>query len=393
MSAETARQFQALEAQAQTIMSVFMKAGYEAVAPSLIQPADVFLDVVGESLRARTYVFTDPDGAELCLRPDITVPACRLYLERHPKADAKVRYCYNGPAFRFQPAGAGTAHPREFRQAGLEMFGDPAKEKADAEIMALAIAAVKATGLERKRLRIGDVAMFQDLLAALPMPDRWRRRLRHRFWRPDAFRAELTRLSTAPGEQTRRLPVEIQTMLDPANRKATERAIARHLETSGIEPVGVRSLSEIVDRLLEGVEDARSAPLPKETVEIIDSYLKVAAPARAAGARLRDLTNSRGISLDNAIDVYHRRLEKISAAGIDLAAVEFAADFGLKIEYYTGFVFEIAAPEQLGPQSPIAGGGRYDGLLKAVGAPKEVPAVGCAIHTERLLSIVGGQRK
>ena len=76
MAAETARKFEALEAQAQKLMAVFIKAGYEAVAPSMIQPAALFLDVIGESLRARTYVFVDPDGDELCLRPDLTVPTC-----------------------------------------------------------------------------------------------------------------------------------------------------------------------------------------------------------------------------------------------------------------------------------------------------------------------------
>lgn len=389
MPAETARQFQALEAQAQTIMQVFGKAGYEAVAPALIQPADVFLDVVGESLRARTYVFTDPDGAELCLRPDITVPTCRLYLERHPKADVKARYCYNGPAFRFQPAGAGSERPREFRQAGLELFGETAREKADAEVLALTVNALKAAGLERKRLRIGDVGLFQALIDAIPMPDRWRARLRHRFWRPSAFRAELARLASSPGEQTKLLPVDVQTALDPTNRKGTERAVHQYLEANGIEVFGVRTVSEIVDRMLEGIEDARSSPLPKEAVALIDSYLKVTAPARAAGARLRDLLGTRGVDVDQALDVYHRRLEKIAATGLDLASMEFAADFGLRIEYYTGFVFEVTVPDLMPADTPLAGGGRYDGLLKAVGSPRDVPAVGVAIHTERLLQIAG----
>ena len=39
MTAETTREFEALEAQAQTLMSVFTKAGYDAVAPAIIQPA------------------------------------------------------------------------------------------------------------------------------------------------------------------------------------------------------------------------------------------------------------------------------------------------------------------------------------------------------------------
>jgi ATP phosphoribosyltransferase regulatory subunit len=40
----------------------------------------------------------------------------------------------------------------------------------------------------------------------------------------------------------------------------------------------------------------------------------------------------------------------------------------------------------LGRRSPVAGGGRYDHLLKAVGAPVDVPAVGAAVHTDRLVT-------
>src|SRR3972149_2418875 len=115
------------------------RAGYEQVAPSIIQPADVFLDQIGEQVRSRTYVFTDLAGDELCLRPDLTVPVSRLYLERHPRADTPARYCYNGPAFRFQPQGDIEAHPREFRQAGIECFGESDKESADVEIVLLAV--------------------------------------------------------------------------------------------------------------------------------------------------------------------------------------------------------------------------------------------------------------
>ena len=123
MAAESAKEFEALEAQAAALLGLFTRAGYEPVAPSIIQPADIFLDRVGEAIRNRTYVFNDLAGEELCLRPDLTVPVSRLYLERHPEAKVEARYCYNGPAFRFQPGGGSQAHPREFRQAGIESFG------------------------------------------------------------------------------------------------------------------------------------------------------------------------------------------------------------------------------------------------------------------------------
>ena len=183
---------------------MFTRAGYEPVAPAVIQPAGLFLDVVGEALRARTYVFTDPDGEELCLRPDLTVPTCRLHLARHPAGDVPARYCYNGPAFRYQPGGADSAHPREFRQAGIESFAAADREQDDAAVLrAHRRGAARRRALREFELRIGDLGLFAALLDALPMPERWRRRLRHQFWRPEAFRAELARL-TSPGALARR---------------------------------------------------------------------------------------------------------------------------------------------------------------------------------------------
>src|SRR4029078_6132990 len=167
MAAESAKEFEALEAQATTLLDSFRRAGFEQVAPSILQPADIFLDQLGEGIRSRTYVFTDLAGDELCLRPDLTVPVSRLYLERYPKADQPARYCYNGPAFRFQPHGDNRAHPREFRQAGIECFGEADTESADVEIVLLAVEAVRRAGLKDFRLRFGDIAPFYSLIDAL----------------------------------------------------------------------------------------------------------------------------------------------------------------------------------------------------------------------------------
>ena len=195
MAAELARKFEALEAQAATLLEMFRKGGYEQVAPSIIQPADVLLDQIGEAIRGRTYVFTDLTGAELCLRPDLTVPVSRLYLERHPRADVEARYCYNGPAFRFQPKSASGTHPREFRQAGIECFGVADRDSADAEVVLLVADAVRSAGLKQFNFRFGDIALFYALLDALSLPERWRLKLRHYFWRPPAFHALLSRLA------------------------------------------------------------------------------------------------------------------------------------------------------------------------------------------------------
>ena len=67
------------------------------------------------------------------------------------------------------------------------------------------------------------------------------------------------------------------------------------------------------------------------------------------------------------------------------AGVEFVVDNRLVrgLDYYTKTAFEIQyAP--LGAQSAVAGGGRYDGLIKEIGG-EDTPAVGFAAGLERIL--------
>ena len=384
--------FEALEAQARTLLAVFIAAGYEAVAPEVIQPAGVFLDVVGEALRGRTYVFTDMDGKELCLRPDLTVPTCRLYLQRHPAADSEAYYSYNGPAFRFQPASADAAHPREFRQAGIEAFGDKDAGEADARTLVLVLRALQQAGLPGWKLRIGDVALFDALLRSADLPERWRRRLRHQFLRPDAFRAELKRLSTNPARSAAAFPRALIEALDPDDPEKAELLVTEHLEQGGIELIGTRSAAEIAEGLLAIAADAKAPPLKPETAAVIDAYVRTKTAAPQAPAVLRKLVGKGSAAFNEALDAYERRAMLLGESGVDMGAADFSAEFGRSVGYYTGFVFE-AVVDVLGPASPVGGGGRYDGLLKAVGAPRNVPAVGAAIHTERLLAVMRGGRR
>ena len=56
------------------------------------------------------------------------------------------------------------------------------------------------------------------------------------------------------------------------------------------------------------------------------------------------------------------------------------------LDYYTRTTFEIQTDE-LGSQNAVAGGGRYDGLVKQLGGPDH-PAIGFAIGVERLVTLV-----
>ena len=61
------------------------------------------------------------------------------------------------------------------------------------------------------------------------------------------------------------------------------------------------------------------------------------------------------------------------------------------LDYYTRTAFEVVA-EGLGAQNTVAAGGRYDGLVHALGGP-DIPGIGFAIGMERLLLIVPEERR
>jgi ATP phosphoribosyltransferase regulatory subunit len=385
MTAESATRFEALEDQAEGIMAVFTTKGYERVAPSIIQPADIFLDSVGEAIRSRTYVFTDPDGQELCLRPDLTIPACRIYLARNPKANREARYAYNGPAFRFQRGKPDALRPREFRQAGIECFGAHDREQAEAEVLGLVLEALRSAGLRGFVLRLGDLGLLRALLEALPIPARWRSRLVASFWRPESFRATLKQLASPANPLADPAVAALARRLDPSDPETAEAGVGTLLEERKLTFIGARTLGEITDRVLAAAADMREQPLSGEVVRIVEDYLAIAGSPEAAGREIAKLAGAAGIDLAEALDRYDRRLACFGKAGVGLQLSQFAADFGRQLEYYSGFVFQIEMPGQ-GIAGQIAGGGRYDGLIASVGGPADVPAVGSAIHTERLLA-------
>ena len=155
--------------------------------------------------------------------------------------------------------------------------------------------------------------------------------------------------------------------------------------------IGARSLSEVTEGLVSIAADAKAKPLRQATVDLINGYLGIEARAEEVTDKVRKLLDRPEDRVDAALAAYERRLGFLKDSGVDMSDVAFSGEFGRNFAYYTGFVFEVVTPS-LGPASPVAGGGRYDGLLEAVGAGCKVPAVGGAIHTERLLAAVRGGR-
>ncbi|HZQ41453.1 MAG TPA: ATP phosphoribosyltransferase regulatory subunit [Rhizomicrobium sp.] len=361
----------ALNDQAVALLKLFGARGYVREEPSVLQPAEIFLDRSGEEIRRRTFTLMDPSGRELALRPDLTIPICREAVL--VKRSFPARISYNGLVFRHQP---GEPHrPTQFFQAGVELLGLEDRAAGEREILSLAIEALRAAGLKEFSLRIGDVALFGALVDCLALPRQWRWRLKRHFWRAgyvENLIQWLAQENNKGGSHQAPTRAELEAMLD----------------SEAEAPPAGRSREEIIARALDRGAEAAALHLDPKVSSAIIKLLDISAPADQAMLEIRALLKTAGIKLDAQLAAMDARLAALKSLGVEPGQVQFAAHFGRNMEYYTGLVFELWARDREGPVQ-VAGGGRYDTLLESLGAKQPVSAIGCAIRTERVLAVKG----
>src|SRR3954471_20727733 len=362
---------------ADTLLQSFAEAGYERAEPAVLQPAEPFLDLSGEDIRKSLYLTTDPTGEELCLRPDLTIPVARDYLASS-RASQPAGYCYLGPVFRYR----GSA-PSEFLQAGIESFGRQDRAAADAEMLALGLEAVAASGLAEVEIRTGDVGLFNALLDALDLFPVWRRRLVKDFNRKISLEQDIEHLTVATGS-ARNEYQGVLAALAGSDRKAALALVTDLMSIAGATNVGGRSVSEIADRFLEQ-STLKGGGLPREKRESIRRFLAISGDPDDALAQLRALAIDARLDITTAIDQFESRIGFMAARGIDTTRTRFSTSFGRGLDYYTGFEFELHARGN--GTEPLVAGGRYDGLLTQLGSATPIPAVGFSIWLEALTQV------
>jgi ATP phosphoribosyltransferase regulatory subunit len=367
------------DARAEALLAAFERAGYARVAPAILQPAEPFLDLSGEDIRKRMYLTSDPQGREFCLRPDLTIPVSRDYLAG-PSAGTPQGFCYLGPVFRHRDDG-----PGEFLQAGIESFGRFDTAAADAEMLALGLEATAHYGLAAPDIRIGDVALFSALIAALDLAPAWKRRLIKDFNHKSSLAHDLDRLSIS-ATNSRPEYQGVLAVLARSDPKAAHALVTDLLSIAGITAVGGRSVGEIADRFLEQSALGAQTSLPKETRALIERFLAISGEPDDAATVLRAFARDSRLSLDAALDLFESRTSFLAARGVDVSRIRFSTAFGRGLDYYTGFVFELHDPAARVTGQLVAGG-RYDGLLTRLGSAKPIPAVGFAVWIERLAAL------
>jgi ATP phosphoribosyltransferase regulatory subunit len=350
-----------------SLRALFRDAGYEFVDPPIIHDASVFVEVAGEDLRRRMFLTSDADGRELALRPEFTVPVC-LYHLATGAANRRAGYAYLGPVFRQRTTG-----PSEFSQAGIESLGRTDAIAADAEVLSLAFASAAELGLTEARVTIGDSALFGAVLDALELAEPWRRRLKRSFGEP----ARLKALIASAGAATRKA----RTADDPNN---VREKVAEMFSATGLGVIGARTADEIAERVAEKAVLADG--IGAAAAGRLDEFLAVTGSPAVSIRALKALARSARLAITPAIDRLQERTDAFAERGIDLGRLTFAADFGRRLDYYTGFVFEFRATAD--SPAPVMGGGRYDRLLSLMHHPRapkrDVPAVGFGISLDRV---------
>jgi ATP phosphoribosyltransferase regulatory subunit len=360
---------------ADNLLQSFAQAGYVHAEPPILQPADPFLDLSGEDIRKSLYLTTDATGEELCLRPDLTIPVARDYLAS-PRAGQPAGFSYLGPVFRYR-----SGKKSEFLQAGIESFGRQDSAAADAEMLALALQAASAFGLNDVEIRTGDVALFNALIDALDLYPVWRRRLIKDFNRKISLTDDIERLTlkTAPGRHEYE---GVLAALAGSDRKAALALVTDLMSIAGTTNVGGRSVAEIADRFLEQAT-LKAGALPRDAIGIIKRFLAIAGEPDGAVKQLRALASDAKLNITAAIDQLESRVGFMAKRGIDTRKTRFSTSFGRGLDYYTGFEFELH--HKGNGSEPLVAGGRYDGLMTQLGSAAPIPAVGFSIWVDALV--------
>jgi len=299
--------------------------GFVEYDAPVLESLDLYKAKSGEEIEQQLFSFPDKGGREVALRPELTPSVCRMVGAKAGALKRPIKWFNVGEFYRYERAQKG--RQRSFFQLNADIFGEPGPE-AEVELIALLIQCFTAFGLTEQDfcVRLSDRDLWFYYLQALGLDEP----------RVRALLVAIDKFEKA-GDAAFQVYNEVFGVLDSEQR--TKVMAFLQIKSMGDLEKIVPSIA--VDRLLATDQQARA---------IIDKLAR----------RLND---------------WRRLLDGLAAMGLErFLTVDLGVVRGLA--YYTGFVFE--AFDRKGDLRALAGGGRYNDLVKKLGGP-ELPAVGFAI--------------
>jgi histidyl-tRNA synthetase len=142
------------------IRKTFQKFGYKEIQTPTFETLELFTAKSGEAIINEMYIFKDKASRDLALRPELTAPVMRFYVDKLQMEPKPLKLFYFGNCFRYDRPQKGRY--REFMQAGCELIGADTPE-AYAELIALAFSILKNVGLKNIKLNIGNLNILSHI--------------------------------------------------------------------------------------------------------------------------------------------------------------------------------------------------------------------------------------
>jgi histidyl-tRNA synthetase len=368
--------------------------GFRRIDSPLLEKTDLFLRKFGGKVAPHLYTFTEPGGHKVSLRPEFTSSVIRMLAKENLELGIPLRVQYSGPVFRYEFEGSD--HDLQSIQVGGELIGDRSNF-ADSEILNIACQAilthVSKPNLSGIQLYLNHIGVVTHLLEQFAIPERDIDLILGNFGKlKDAtkgkvFLQELGQNLGFFGSPT----LKNDFLVDPVSPEKNDlptlsKRLANLENESGL---GGRSADEIITRLKKKQESFDSNLSSR-----LEMALKFASElAQLKGHPSKTIASAKLLSGQFNLDVsclseIEDLLRNLSLYRLD-ESITISLDLGLTMgtAYYSGIVFEIQSPSN--PSSlPLARGGRYDRLVKALGGKEQIPALGFAINLDRLASIL-----
>ena len=309
---------------------VAQRHGFSRVQTPVFESLELFTAKSGPGVISQLYAFQDKGERDLTLRPELTAPVMRMVAEEMRMDTKPLRLSYYGQCYRYEEFKTGRY--REFFQYGVELIG-ASGPLAEAEVLALAVNMLHATGLEGWEIRIGHVGVLKDALTGLG-------------------------LSSEVDASTGEPPIaSAMRLLD----KGDDAGLAALFESHGLDPANAEPLRALAS---------------------LDGGMETLGPAREL------LSSMDGVSLE-ALDELETTLTALAALAPAPPAMAVDLTVARGLDYYTGMVFEVKV-EELGGEGQVLGGGSYK-LLHLFGLPDLDPCCGFGLGFDRVLLALEAQ--
>jgi histidyl-tRNA synthetase len=326
--------------------AVIERWGYQEISTPTFENLELFTLKSGPGVLEEIYSFKDKGDRDMALRPELTAPVMRMYVNELQNSQKPLRLYYFGNCFRYERPQKGRF--REFWQLGSELIGGRSADS-EAEVIAMASAVLKEVGI-RGDLHLGYLGIIRMMMHKLPLEVR-----------PSIMR-----------------------MIDKKEHvllaEALDRLDASHLGL--IELIGLKGRAAL-DHAEQIVSDLQLIP-DQELQNSADNAGPVS-PSEASSGDRSSARSGRVVAAEQSLADFRETVDLLDAYGVD-AVIDFEIVRGL--DYYTGSVFEIYA-EGLGAQSQICGGGTY--RLAGLFGGSEVSSTGFGMGFDRIMEIVDGE--